>query len=256
MSGSISFTYLDLVDSTILFQPVMNSNWTMRPKEKTGYGIFTENEAYSFTLPGYAGERCILDLEMAETLSQIQAILRPQGFSLKVYDTYRPQKTVDYFIEWMESPDTPKVKQFHYPNTEKADFHELSYLSRTSSHTLGTAIDLTICPLTPQNRTMPKDFLGIWDPESLDMGVGYLAFDEKSSQEYPHLTSAQQANRALLRDLMLSHGFEDLDTEFWHYYFKRERNRHLFYDFDVRDDYPTDKHGVILLPPSVSRLAS
>ena len=35
--------------------------------------------------------------------------------------------------------------------------------------------------------------------------------------------------------LMPPKKFKPLETEFWHYYFKRERNYHTYYDFDIKD---------------------
>jgi len=233
--GPMDFTYLDLVDPSILFQPVMAQNWVQR--DEGAYSIFSMEEHHPTPLPGYLGQRCIIEKDMAVALAAIQKQLKPLDLSLKVYDAYRPQKTVDFFMEWMKTPDTPMAKKYHYPQEPKALFHELSYLSRTSSHTLGTAVDLTLASLTPQPRSRPQDFLGIWDPESLDMGVGYLAFDKRSSHAYEDLTEAQKKNRTLLRQLMVGHGFEELDTEFWHYYYGRSRNKDHFYDMDIRDDY-------------------
>lgn len=234
---TIQFTYLDLVDNTISFQPIMAANWFS--SQDGQYSLFSEDERYKKQLPGYLGTRCIVEMELAKELSVIQKELATIGYGLKVYDAYRPQKTVNFFTEWSQLPDTPLAKKQHYPHTQKKDFHELSYLSRTSSHTLGTAIDVTLVPLEKHDVIGPPlGFLGVWDPESLDMGnVGYLCFDERSWMSYPHLTDIQKENRRLLSEAMLSHGFLPLDTEFWHYYFKPERNKVQFFDFDIRDDY-------------------
>jgi D-alanyl-D-alanine dipeptidase len=156
---------------------------------------------------------------------------------LKIYDTYRPQKAVSFFTQWTAWPDTPLAKKYHYPNAQKHNFHELSYLSQTSSHTLGTAVDVTIAPLKQTSYDKTADFLGHFDSESLDMGVGYLCFDEKSGRSYDQITKEQKSNRQILFDIMDKHGFEPLDTEFWHYYYKRDRNRDKYFDFDIRDDY-------------------
>ncbi len=240
-----NFTYLDLVDSSIAFDPVMDRNFFHR--DGKGYALFTSNpESEKFSLPGYEGQRCVIEIEMAKTLSLIQKELAKDGLGLKVYDAYRPQKTVNYFIKWMEEPDTSLAKKYHYPQEEKKLFHERSYLSRTSSHSLGTAVDVTIVDLNQELEMPSEDFLGLWDPESVDMGVGYLCFDERSWQSYDKLSSAQLKNRKLLRSLMLRHGFEDLETEFWHYYYKKNRNPSCFFSFDVRDDYEFTEKGYLI----------
>lgn len=234
----MKFTYLDLIAPDIQFHPVMATNW-FETNDTIPYSFFSTDETKPFIIPGYHGKRCIIEIEMAKALSTIQKKLTPLGLSLKVYDAYRPQKTVDFFTQWTEYPDEPVGKRTHYPNVSKRDFHELSYLSRTSSHTLGTAVDVTI--MRKQNTSPCKrtnDFLGLWDEESIDMGVGYLCFDEKSWHAYQELTSEQLSNRTLLKNIMLEHNFIPLDTEFWHYYFNPSKNKEKYFDFDIVDNYP------------------
>src|ERR1700722_8863784 len=102
----MKFTYLDLIDPTISFIPIMATNW-FEYKENQFYSIFTENENKQFKIPGYNGKRCIIEFEMAKRLSTIQQKLAPKGLSLRVYDAYRPQKTVDFFTQWTQQGDTP-----------------------------------------------------------------------------------------------------------------------------------------------------
>jgi D-alanyl-D-alanine dipeptidase len=105
---------------------------------------------------------------------------------------------------------------------------------------LGTAVDLTIIHKNDNEGHKKKEdhLLGLWDPQSLDMGnVGYLAFDERSWHAFDELTVKQRDNRKLLHDMMMDHEFELLETEFWHYYFSPHRNKSFFFDFDIRDDY-------------------
>jgi len=234
----MKFTYLDLIDPTISFVPIMATNW-FEYKENDFYSIFTNNENKKFNIPGYNGQRCIIELEMAKRLSIIQKKLDSNGLSLRVYDAYRPQKAVNFFTEWTQLPETPLVKERHHPRAEKKDFHELSYLSQTSSHTLGTAVDVTIIHKKGNEIYKKEDhLLGLWDPQSLDMGnVGYLAFDELSWHTFDKLTPEQKENRKLLYDIMIHHEFEFLETEFWHYYFSPHRNKSLFFNFDIRDDH-------------------
>lgn len=232
----IQFTYLDRVDPTILFDPVMFRNWFDR--DSTAYSLFSDNDQKLHMIPGYQSSSCVIDITIAEALSRVQQKLLSNGLTLKVYDAYRPQKAVDYFINWMNEPDTLLGKKYHYPNIDKKDLHELSYLSKTSSHTLGTAVDVTLVPLHDKwtRSVMSDNFLGYFDSKSLDMGVGYLCFDEQSSITFDLLTQEQKANRLLLFHLMTQEGFEPLDTEFWHFYYKRERNTSHFYDFDITDN--------------------
>lgn len=234
----MKFTYLDLIDPTISFIPIMATNWFEH--EGGFYSLFTPDENKNFKIPGYSGQRCIIEIEMAKHLSEIQKNLAPQGLSLRVYDAYRPQKAVDFFTQWTQLPDTPLAKRLHYPEAEKKDFDALSYLSQNSSHTLGTAVDVTIIHTDkdfPQ-KDKAQHLLGLWDPESLDMGnVGYLAFDTCSWHSFDDLTENQKENRRVLHDLMVNQGFKILETEFWHYYFSPHRNKDTFFNFEVKDNY-------------------
>jgi zinc D-Ala-D-Ala dipeptidase len=175
---------------------------------------------------------------MAQALSKIQKELLARDLCLKVYDAYRPQRAVDFFIQWMEAADTPCSKRYHYPKVSKSDLNNLSYLSHRSSHSLGTGVDVTIVPLCGNKKelTCPDNFLGYFDPESLDMGVGYLAFDASSGSGYKKLLENQQKNRELLARVMIMNGFEPLETEFWHYYYKRDRNLDTYFNFSIQDN--------------------
>ena len=248
LAASLQFTYLDCIDSSIMFEPIMYKNRIER--EGSLYSFFVSNETIATRIPGYEGKRCIVEVELARALSRIQRRLVPLGLSLKVYDAYRPQQAVDYFTKWTLEPDTPLAKKFHYPSVQKKDLHELSYLSRTSSHTKGTAVDLTLCKIGENQENMPNEFLGIWDPESLDMGTGYLCFDKRAHVGYPDLAKEQLLHRELLQSVMTEEGFVPLDTEIWHFYYKPERNPDHYYDFPIRDDYPV-LEGKILLRASL-----
>ncbi len=52
---------------------------------------------------------------------------------------------------------------------------------------------------------------------NVDMGGGFTLGDDIVWAAYPHLTSIQKDNRALLRNSMLQAGFAPLGSEWWHY---------------------------------------
>jgi zinc D-Ala-D-Ala dipeptidase len=248
LASSFLFTYLDCVDASIKFEPIMYKNQIER--DGGSYSLFASNETVATRIPGYEGKRCIIEEELARALSRIQNRLAPLGLSLKVYDAYRPQQAVDYFTQWTSEPDTFLAKKFHYPSVQKKDFHDLSYLSRTSSHTKGTAVDITLCKIGENQESVPSGFLGIWDSESLDMGTGYLCFDLQAHIGYRSLTKEQLLHRELLRSVMTEEGFVPLDTEMWHFYYKPERNPDHYYNFPIRDDYPVYEGKILLCASS------
>ena len=52
---------------------------------------------------GYRQPVCLVTRPTAEALRTAQSKLLRQGYSLKVYDCYRPQRAVDHFVRWAEN---------------------------------------------------------------------------------------------------------------------------------------------------------
>lgn len=52
----------------------------------------------------------MITTKAGRALSNAQQDLNKYGFSLVVYDAYRPQKAVDHFIRWSKSPENFKTK--------------------------------------------------------------------------------------------------------------------------------------------------
>ena len=58
---------------------------------------------------------CVLTRPAAEALAEAQQALRPQGYTLKVYDCYRPQTAVDDFVGWARRLHDDRMKAEFYP---------------------------------------------------------------------------------------------------------------------------------------------
>jgi len=57
---------------------------------------------------GYDAGKCILTTQAAQAFASAQKIflsMKPQPFSLKMYDCYRPQMAVNEFVLWSQNPD-------------------------------------------------------------------------------------------------------------------------------------------------------
>jgi D-alanyl-D-alanine dipeptidase len=178
-------------------------------------------------LPGYGAAECLLRRPVALALRQVQADLRNAGYSLKVYDCYRPTRAVAAMAAWARNahamPDTSRF----YPGLDKSKLFALGYISSHSAHSRGVAIDLTVVPLkaapaaaydpgkrygpctAPQADRAPDD--------SLDMGTGFDCFSVKSWTANASITAAQKANRRVLREAMQRHGFTNYKREWWHF---------------------------------------
>ena len=68
---------------------------------------------------GYDAPECWLTDEAAQALVQVQAVVKDEGYSLKVYDCYRPQRAVTDFVEWAKDPDDDVTRGEFYPRLAK-----------------------------------------------------------------------------------------------------------------------------------------
>ena len=171
-------------------------------------------------IAGYTtGHRAILRRDTADRLARAQQALAQKGLALKVWDAYRPHRAMQDFYKWSRTPDDTMKAEF-YPNISKQGIYENRYISRTSDHSKGLAVDVTLIRLDTG--------------EELDMGGRHDLLDESSATEYSGLTARQQANRRLLRDTMAAAGMRNYSKEWWHYYIASPGLCHQ-YDFPLND---------------------
>ena len=202
----------------------------------------TNHNFLGVTVDGYKSEKCYITNAPADSLLKVQQELKRFGFSLKVYDAYRPQKAVDHFVEWAKDlADTITKKEF-YPTIDKSRLFINGYIAEKSGHSRGSTIDLTIVPLplAPQpefdinkqcecNKSIEERF----KDNSIDMGSGFDCFNELSHTENPSLSYQQRANRLLLVSLMEKYGFRNLPEEWWHFTLKNEPFPDTYFDFNI-----------------------
>ena len=55
-------------------------------------------------IDGYLSKRIIMTQLAAIALANVQIDMKKIGYSLLVYDAYRPQKAVDHFLRWIDEP--------------------------------------------------------------------------------------------------------------------------------------------------------
>lgn len=145
----------------------------------------------------YPVSKAKLRLEAAESLASVNRELKLKGLRLKIYDAYRPlsiQKKL-----WEVVPDEKFV----------AD------PQKGSRHNRGAAVDLTLIDSTGNELSMPTP---------------YDDFTEKAGHNYVNLPEVVLANRAMLKEAMIRHGFLPLQSEWWHYDFRG------WEQFDILDE--------------------
>jgi D-alanyl-D-alanine dipeptidase len=201
---------------------------------------------YNFTsqrVPGYEANKCLLVKDAAQALGDVQHELHKQGFSLKVYDCYRPQMAVDYFMRWTADASEVSMKQTFYPNEKKNELVSKGYIAERSGHSRGDSIDLTLVHLPA--ATQPEfDKLHQQDctapaaqrfaDNSVDMGTGYDCFDIRSNTQHPEIQGDAYSNRLLLQQVMEHHGFINFKKEWWHYTYSKPYGQKQFYNFPIK----------------------
>ncbi len=199
---------------------------------------------------GYNAAQCILTVQAANALSQVQKELSKQSLGLKVYDCYRPQMAVDDFIIWSQQIDQQQMKNEFYPRVDKADFFKLGYVAAKSGHTRGSTMDLTVVPIpTPvePNYQPGEKLVACFAPygerfedNSIDMGTGFDCMDELAHPLNESVDKEVYKNRMLLREFMVAYGFVPYEEEWWHFTLKDEPFKDTYFNFPIEPIEPIE----------------
>ena len=130
------------------------------------------------------GSLALLHRATAEKLARVQADLKKQNLSLKIWDAYRPLSVQRAM--WKVLPDDRYV----------AD------PAKGGRHNRGAAVDVTL--VDAQGRELP-------------MPTAHDDFTEKAAAAYPKVSKEIHRNRQLLQDTMTRHGFAIYPSEWWHF---------------------------------------
>ena len=138
----------------------------------------------------YSQARAFLQRPAAEALARVNAALHEAGYTLVIFDGYRPWAVTKVF--WDATP--ADKKQFVTDPREG------------SKHNRGCAVDLSLFELAGGREvTMPG------------------AYDEMSERSYINYAGgSEEARRVrdLLRKKMEAEGFEPYEPEWWHYNYR------------------------------------
>ena len=169
---------------------------------------------------GYEQPVALMTREAAQALKAVSDEAISLGYRLKIWDTYRPQMAVDHFCRWGENVTDTLTKRYFYPYLDKDVVFDQGYIARRSGHSRGSVVDLTLVDMKTGR--------------DIDMGYGFDWFGEESHPDYRGITEEQYANRMLLRELMLKHGFLPIEEEWWHFILKDEPYPDTYFTFPVR----------------------
>lgn len=130
----------------------------------------------------------------AEALKAAADEFKTMGYKIKVFDAYRPYSVTEKFWKLIK------------------DERYVAHPRSGSGHNRGLAIDLTLIDIKTGNE--------------IEMGTGYDDFNETAHHGAENISNTAKANREILKNVMLRHGFRLFETEWWHYSWPNTDNRY------------------------------
>ncbi|AUC22295.1 peptidase M15 [Polaribacter sejongensis] len=197
------FVYLSDVDKTI-------------QKELRYLG---NNNFIGKTIDGYHKNCIIVTKASADALTKVQKSLQKEGYSLKIFDAYRPQQAVNHFVRWAKVLEDTLMKKAYYPDVPKSELFKRGYIASRSGHSRGSTVDLTI--------------VAIKTGKELDMGSSYDFFGITSHYLPKNISIEQQKNRLLLRNIMIKNNFRPYKNEWWHFTLRYEPFPKTYFNFPI-----------------------
>lgn len=174
-------------------------------------------------IDGYEEPCALLTREAARALKSVSNEMFVQGYRLKIFDAYRPACAVRQFVLWGIEDQDIRMKPYFYPDLEKQELFAKGYIAKQSSHSRGSAVDLTL--------------LDMKTGKELDMGSPFDLFSELSHPDNRTITEEQYENRMTLRNAMLRNGFSPIDCEWWHFSLLDEPYPDTYFEFPVSSQY-------------------
>ena len=191
------------------------------PEILTELRYYTSYNFIGKKINGYEEPVAIIKKEVIKYLKNVSDYFKNDGYLIKIWDSYRPQKAVDQFNNWLNNSDE-EMKLYFYPNIPKSKLIN-TYISKFSNHSKGYSIDLTLVNLTTGKE--------------IDFGTGYDYFNEMSETNYYNKSDYNNNKdkhdmRQYLKEIMEKYNFENDPKEWYHYTFKYKGEK-IYYNFTV-----------------------
>ena len=170
-------------------------------------------------IDGYEEPCALFTIEGARALKAVSNEMLVRGYRLKIFDAYRPVAAVKHFILWGIEDEDIRMKPYFYPEIDKQDTFALGYIAKQSSHSRGSAIDLTLLDMSTGKE--------------VDMGGPFDLFSQRSHPDYRGITDEQYENRMILQQVMVRNGFLPYECEWWHFMLKDEPYPDTYFNFPV-----------------------
>ena len=192
-------------------------------------------------IDGYEQPTALLTVEAAKALKAVSDDVKKQGYRLKIFDAYRPQRAVTHFMNWAKDTGDTRMKAYFYPNLDKSVLFAQGYIAEKSGHSRGSTVDLTLFDMTAEKEV---DMGGTFDWFGRESHPDWCGNPEtgKYTGEFPGSTppkngkinEVQFRNRMILRKAMLRHGFKPLAEEWWHFTLKNEPWPDTYFNHPVK----------------------
>ena len=190
-------------------------------------------------IDGYEQPTALLTRQAAKALKAVSDNVMAQGYRLKIYDAYRPQRGVDHFVRWAANVEDTLMKPYFYPDLDKSVLFEQEYIMEKSGHTRGSTVDLTLFDMQTEKELDMGGTFDWFGPESHpdfcgNPETGEYTGDNSKSPTGRSITGEQFRHRMILRKAMLEGGFKALDSEWWHFTLRDEPFPDTYFTFPVR----------------------
>ncbi len=190
-------------------------------------------------IDGYEEPTALLTRQAAQALRAVSDDVKSQGYRLKIYDAYRPQKAVDHFVRWARDIADVQMKPYFYPDLDKKVLFPQEYICEKSGHTRGSTLDLTLFDMQTEKELDMGGTFDWFGPESHpdfcgNPDTGQYTGDNSKSPAGRSITAEQFQHRMVLRRAMMAHGFNPFPTEWWHFTLKNEPFPDTYFTFPVK----------------------
>ena len=103
-------------------------------------------------IEGYEQPTALLTVEATKALKTVSDDVKKQGYRLKIFNAYHPQKAVTHFMNWAKDTDDIRMKAYFYPNSDKSVLFAQGYIAEKSGYSRGSTVDLTLFDMATEKE--------------------------------------------------------------------------------------------------------
>ena len=182
-------------------------------------------------LPGYNAGECVLTEAATKALGKVQNAAVKSGYSLVVFDCYRPQSAVEAMVAWVRTGKG--TDPAYFPKVPRSELIRQGYIGAKSSHARGSTVDLGFDFLGKNPPPDKQKICNRRDRETIDFGTPFDCFDPASRTASAEVSQRARDFRRKLVDLMRKGGFRNYPGEWWHFTLTNEPFPNRSFNFAI-----------------------